>query len=299
MDLSGLFTAVVTPFTQDGKLDEKGLRDNIEFQIREGVDGIVALGTTGEDPTLTPAEQERVIAIARETTANQLPLVIGTGSYSTAITIEKTKKAKQAGADAALIVCPYYNRPTQEGLYQHFKAIAQAVDLPIIVYNHQGRTGQNLLTPTLKRIAEFQQVIGVKETSGNINQIMEVVQVLTAYRPNFKIVSGDDALAYPLMACGGHGVISVASNLIPSQMVEMVNAAWEQNYSYAREQHYKLLPFFNGESIETNPIPIKAAMNWWGMPAGQCRLPLYQLSPENAKIWKQIVDQYQPAESRK
>lgn len=281
--IRGLYTVLITPFDHHGHLDEEGLRQNIRFQLEHKIDGIVALGTTGECPTLSADEQIRVIKIAHEEIKGRIPLMIGTGSYSTEETLRRTRLAEEMGADSALIVTPYYNKPTQEGLYQHFKTVAQGVSIPICVYNVQGRTGQNIQTETLKRLADIPNIISVKEASGNISQICDVIELVAHYRPGFTVMSGDDALTLPLMALGGHGILSVVSNLVPQQMVELVKALNESDYELAREWHYRLLPFFKAAFIETNPMPIKAAMRLAGMPAGRCRLPLCDLQPENEK----------------
>lgn len=281
MIVKGAYTAIVTPFNENGELDEEGLRLNIRYQIKNGVDGIAALGTTGEAPTLSEQEKEKIICIASEETKGKIKLMVGTGSYSTQQTIENTKKAKKFGAEIVLIVIPYYNKPTQEGLYKHFKAVAEAVDIPIMVYNIQGRTGQNLQTETLKRLANIPNIIGVKEASGNILQMMEVIEAIHNQQPEFSVMSGDDALTLPLMTLGGHGIISVVSNLLPYQVKALVTALQEKEYEKARQIHYNLLPLFRNAFIETNPIPIKAAMKMKGMAAGSCRLPLCDLMPEN------------------
>jgi 4-hydroxy-tetrahydrodipicolinate synthase len=290
--VSGVYTAIVTPFNAKGDIDEQGLRHNIRFQIEKGIDGIVSLGTTGEEPTLSQAEKEIVIRIAREETLHLVPLVIGTGSYSTEQAIQNTHLAQKLGADLALIVTPYYNRPTQEGLYRHYQAVAHAVDIPILIYNIQSRTGQNLHTDTLMRLADIPNIIGVKEASGNIAQIGEVIERIGRHRPDFSIMCGDDALTLPVLALGGHGVISVVSNLLPDAVKSLVDTLLRGDFSLAREIHFCLMPLFRAAFIETNPIPIKTAMNLWEMAAGKCRLPLCDLSPENEIKLKQILQQY-------
>lgn len=281
LHLKGLYTVAITPFDEHGHLDEQGFRENLRFQLTHRVDGIVLLGTTGEAPTLTHEEQARIITIGAEEVKGKAVLMVGTGSYSTAEAIEKTAMAKKLGADVALIVTPYYNKPTQEGMYRHFKAIAEAVVLPICVYNIQGRTGTNMQTDTLARLAKIPQIISVKEASGNVSQMMEVIQQVAQYRPGFTVLSGDDALTLPLMALGGHGILSVVSNLCPQPMRQLVDACAKGDFAEARKLHYQLLPFFKAAFIETNPIPIKAAMQASGQAAGSCRLPLCDLMPEN------------------
>lgn len=277
----GVYTALITPFTPQFELNEEQLRANIRFQIENGVDGIVVLGTTGETPTLTDKEMKRIIQIAKEEVREKVKLIIGTGSYSTRQTIENTKQAIDLGADAALVVTPYYNKPTQEGLCLHFEALAKAVKFPILLYNIQGRTGVNIQTDTLKRIALIPEIIGVKDSSGNLPQVMDIVSEIVALRSDFLLFSGDDNFTYPLLTLGGCGVISVISNLIPQKMCQLVHLALSGNYSEAQKLHYELLPLFKSVFLETNPIPIKAMMNFCGKEAGPCRLPLSPLSEEN------------------
>lgn len=288
MFLKGLYTALITPFDASGHLDENGLRQIIRYQIQSGVDGIVLLGTTGEDPTLLPQEKERVIQIGVEEAKGKITLLVGTGSYSTQQTIENTRRAKRLGADAALVVTPYYNKPTQEGLFLHFQALSQAVDFPFVVYNISGRTGQNLLTSTLKRISSLPNYIGVKESSGNLLQIDEVIQAFKN-QPS-TVLSGDDTFTFPLMALGGHGIISVASNLVPKPIKKMVDACAKGDMITARNLHQQLYPLFNHIFIETNPIPIKTAMNMRGLPGGLCRLPLCNLIPDNETKLKSVIN---------
>lgn len=287
--IRGVFTAIVTPFTEQDELNEESLRQLIRFQIAAGVNGIVALGTTGEAPTLTAEEKERVIRIAREETRHKVHLMVGTGSYSTANTIANSLQAKDLGADSVLVVAPYYNKPTQEGLYLHYKALSDAMDIPIMVYNHQGRTGQNLQTETLARIAQLPYICGVKEASGNLSQMVDVMETIGRKYSHFSVMSGDDGLTLPCMAMGGDGIISVVSNLTPIQICALAEAASSGDYAKAREIHYALMPWFRAAFLETNPIPIKAAMNFTGLNAGGCRLPLCGLTPENEKKLKQVL----------
>lgn len=281
MLLRGTYTALVTPFLR-GKLDLDGLSRNIDDQIEQEIDGILVLGTTGETPTLSSEEKNAIIRLAVKKAKGKIPVMVGTGDYSTSHTLIETQKAKDLGADVALIVTPYYNKPTQMGIYQHFEKICTQVDIPVIVYNIPGRTGQNIETTTLKKIATLPNIIGVKEASGNMAQIIEVLHSLSENK-NFSVLSGDDMLALPLIAMGGHGVISVVSNLIPSSMVSMTQAALKNNFSLASQIHYKLFPLFKAAFIETNPIPIKYAMNLCGLAAGSTRLPLCELSKIHKK----------------
>lgn len=286
--IEGVYTAIVTPFLADGALDEEGLKVLISKQQEANVNGIVVLGTTGEAPTLTAAEKERVIKIARSMIGGKVQCIVGTGTNATATTIAETKKAFDLGADAALVATPYYNRPTQEGLYLHYKALAESTPLPLIVYNVPGRTSVNLLPSTLKRLAEFPTITSVKEASGNISQMMEIIESILPERPDFKVLSGDDNLTLPLMSLGGHGIISVVSNLVPELIVDLYQACEKNDWQTARKFHYELLPLFRSAFIETNPIPIKAMMRFAGLPAGPCRLPLTPLSAENERKIRQI-----------
>lgn len=280
MLLRGLFTALITPFNPEGNVDEVRLRRNIRAQIRNGVDGIVLLGTTGEAPTLTESEKKQIVRIGVEEAKGKILVLVGTGSYSTDRTIHDTRLAEESGADAALVVTPYYNKPTPEGLFKHFQALTNAVRIPICLYNIQGRTALNIDTQTLLRIADLQGIIGVKEASGNIGQIDDTVHAF-ADRPDFSILSGDDALTLPLMALGGHGVISVASNLIVKPIKELIRSCTAQEHDRALRLHRELRFLYKGLFIETNPIPIKAAMHFFQLDTGQCRLPLCEPSREN------------------
>lgn len=292
MQMKGLYTALITPFDSSGKLDELGLRNNLRFQLKHRVDGIVLLGTTGETPTLTAKEKERIIRIGVEEVKGNSQLIIGTGSNSTDQTIESTLKAKELGADCALVVIPYYNKPTSEGLYLHFKALSESTDIPVCVYNIPGRTGINLSVDTLKRIAKLPNIIGIKEASGNMIQMAEIIEQLIPHHPKFTILSGDDALTLPLLAVGGHGIISVASNLVPGPMKELVHAGLSGDFIKARQLHNHLAPLFRGLFIETNPMPIKAMMQICGMAAGPCRLPLCELQEDSKMKLSQLIQQF-------
>lgn len=287
--ISGFYTALITPFLDDGSLDEDGLRILLEKQVAGGADGVVILGTTGEAPTISAAEQQRIIAIAREEIPSPMRLVVGTGTYSTKKTLENTLEAQRAGADAAIIVTPYYNRPTQEGLYLHFKSVAEACSLPFIIYNIAGRTGQNMHTETLRRLMLFPNIVGVKEASGNIGQISDVIETARTQRPDFSVMSGDDALTLPIMALGGHGIISVIGNIVPEDVRALVDAAAQGDFATAQRLHYTLMPLVRMAFLETNPIPIKAAMRLLDMPSGHCRLPLCDLAPDNAEKLKLLL----------
>lgn len=287
--ISGFYTALITPFLDDGSLDEEGLRILLAKQVASGADGVVVLGTTGEAPTLSASENQRIIAIAREEIPPPMRLIVGTGTYSTKKTIENTLEAQRAGADAAIIVTPYYNRPTQEGLYLHFKSIAEACSLPFIIYNIAGRTGQNMHTETLRRLMLYPNIVGVKEASGNISQISDVIETARTQRTDFSVMSGDDALTLPIMALGGHGIISVIGNIVPDEVNALVDAASQGDIATAQRLHYALMPLVRMAFLETNPIPIKAAMRLLEMPSGHCRLPLCDLTPENGERLKLLL----------
>src|SRR3989339_990670 len=254
----GVYTAIITPFREDGSVDEACLKKLIDFNIKSGVSGIVPCGTTGESPTLSHQEHDRVIELTVQHVNKRVPVIAGTGSNSTTEAIRLTKHAEDAGADACLLVNPYYNKPTQEGLYRHFKAIADSVKFPCIIYNIKGRTGVNVETSTLMRLAkDCKNIVGVKEASSDLNQIKDVI----SKRPKgFCVLSGDDNMTLDLIKAGGDGVISVASNLVPDRMVAMVNAALNRNWAEAERINDELAPLFKAAFIETNPIPIKCAL---------------------------------------
>ena len=267
----GSIVALVTPF-RNGHVDEAKIRELVEFHVAHGTDGIVPCGTTGESPTLSHEEHRRVIEIVVETAGRRLAVIAGTGSNSTREAIELTRHAKAVGADGALLVNPYYNKPTQEGLYQHFRAIAEAVDLPLLVYNIAGRTAVNVETETLARLVkDCPNIVGVKEASGSLDQM---TQVILACGPEFSVLSGDDTLTLPLMSVGGRGVISVIANIVPKETAEMTHAALEGDWKRARELHLRLFPLARAAFIETNPIPIKEAMAMAQMIAPEFRLPM-------------------------
>jgi len=284
----GSMVAMVTPF-RDGKVDEAKLRELVEFHVKHGTDGLVPCGTTGESPTLSHAEHKRVVEIVIEAAAGRIPVIAGTGSNSTAEAIDMTVHAAKAGADAALLVSPYYNKPTQQGLYEHFRAIAQAAPgLPLIVYNIQGRTAVNVETDTLKRLSEIPNIVGVKEASGSLDQMTSVV---LACGPDFSVVSGDDSLTLPLMAVGGRGVISVVANILPKEVAELTHAALDGDWKRARELHWKLFPICRAMFVETNPIPVKEAMAMLGMIRAEWRLPMCPMSDANRERLRKVLVQ--------
>ncbi len=284
----GAIVAIVTPF-KDGRVDEAALRDLIEFQIANGTDGIVPCGTTGESSTLSHEEHDRVIEITIDAVKKRVPVIAGTGSNSTAEAIRLTKHAYDAGADGALMVCPYYNRPTQEGLYQHYKLVAEQVPIPIIVYNIPGRTGVNLTPETLARLAKIKNIVGVKEASGLIKQMSDVARICGK---DFTLLSGDDGFTLPLMAVGGHGVISVVSNIAPADMAGLTDAFFAGDLSKARELHHKMSPLIDMLFIETNPVPVKAALSMMGKIQYETRLPLCKMSDANYDKLKKAMQEY-------
>ncbi len=268
---TGCGTALVTPFTGSGALDEAGVRRLARRQIEAGIHFLVPCGTTGESPTLSRAERKRVVEIVVEESRGRVPVLAGAGGYDTREVIESARTMHEVGANGLLSVTPYYNKPTPEGLFRHYQAIAEATPLPIVVYNVPGRTGCNVDPTTLARLATLPTVAAVKEASGNMTQICEIVK---AAPPGFIVLSGDDALTLPVMAVGGRGIISVASNEVPAEMVQMVEAAERGDFPAAREIHGRLLPLFLANFAESNPIPVKAAMALMGLLEENYRLPM-------------------------
>jgi 4-hydroxy-tetrahydrodipicolinate synthase len=278
MEICGCGTALVTPFKKDGFLDLDALRRLVQFQLRGGVDFLVPCGTTGETPTLEHAEYVAVVRTVVEEVAGKIPVIAGVGGNNTRKVIELAAEVGGLGVQGILSVAPYYNKPTQEGLYQHFKAIADSTDLPMIVYNVPSRTSSNIEPATAARLSKIPNLIGIKEASGSIVQQMEV---LAAVEPGFLVLSGDDSFTFPLMALGGVGIISVISNEIPDQMARLAHLLLEGKLAEARKLHFSLLPLMQVNFIETNPIPVKAALAMMGMIEEVYRLPLVPLKPEN------------------
>ncbi|MEM2934624.1 MAG: 4-hydroxy-tetrahydrodipicolinate synthase [Methanocellales archaeon] len=283
----GVIPALVTPFTKENRIDEDGFGRNIEFVVKGGVSAIVPCGTTGEAATLSYEEHKRAIDIA--ISASKVPVIAGTGSNSTAEAIELTRYADKAGADACLVISPYYNKPNPTGLEMHYRELHKVTDLPIILYNVPGRTGRNVTPAEVAKLAKEGIIAGVKEASGDISQISEVIR-LTRDIKGFSILSGDDKLTLPILALGGHGVISVAANLVPEYMCAMYKAFKKGDLKKAQEIHFKLSPLFRDLFIETNPIPIKTAMNWKGLAAGNVRLPLGPMGKENEAILRKTIE---------
>jgi 4-hydroxy-tetrahydrodipicolinate synthase len=268
---TGVGTALVTPFARDGALDEAGVRRLARRQIDGGVDFLVPCGTTGESPTLTSDERLRVVELVVDEAAGRVPVLAGAGGYDTREVIESARRVKAAGAAGILSVTPYYNKPTQEGLYQHYRAIAGEVGLPVIVYNVPGRTGCNVEPATLVRLSEVPHIAGVKEASGNVSQMCDICRAVPG---DFVVLSGDDVLTLPLMAIGGHGIISVVANEAPAQMAEMVSRAARGDFGGARRIHHRLMPLMTANFVESNPIPVKAAMAAMGLLEEVYRLPM-------------------------
>jgi 4-hydroxy-tetrahydrodipicolinate synthase len=276
---------MVTPLDAKGKLDEDGLRKNVEFQIKHGIHGLVPVGTTGECATLDYDEHKRAIEVTVEAAKGRVPVMAGTGSNSTHEAIMLTRYAKEVGADAALSVVPYYNKPTQRGLYEHFKKVAETVNIPQFIYNIPSRTGVNIEPETVAKLSKVKNIAGIKEAN-NIEQVMHIIR--TTGR-DFAVFAGDDIMTFPTLALGGVGVISVASNIVPEKIARMVDAFFEGNIETSRELHHELLPLFKVLFIETNPAPVKAAMEMMGMAAGPLRLPLVEILPENKKKLRKVL----------
>jgi 4-hydroxy-tetrahydrodipicolinate synthase len=289
LDIQGCGTALVTPFRRDSSLDEAALRRLVQFQLREGIDFLVPCGTTGENPTLEHDEYLRVIQITLEEANGKVPVIAGVGGNNTKKVIENTRDVRALGVQGVLAVAPYYNKPTQEGLYQHFKAIAESTDLPVVLYNVPGRTASNIEPATVARLAKIPNIAAIKEASGSIVQQMEV---LNSVDPGFAVLSGDDAFMFPLMALGGKGVICTSSNQIPAPMTKLTHLLLENKYDEARKLHFQLLPLMQANFIETNPIPVKAGLAMMGMIEEVYRLPLVPMRPENrAKLEKVMAAQ--------
>jgi 4-hydroxy-tetrahydrodipicolinate synthase len=284
----GAIVAIVTPF-KNGKIDEHALRELIEIQILNGTDGIVPCGTTGESATLSHEEHDRVIEITIDAVKKRVPVIAGTGSNSTAEALRLTKHAYDAGADGALMVCPYYNKPSQEGMFQHFKLIAESVPIPIVLYNIPGRTGINLLPETVAKLSKIANITGIKEASGSLKQIMDIIQLCDS---DFYLLSGDDAIVLPILALGGKGVISVVSNVAPADMSGMNDAYEAGDIHKARGLHYKMAPLMDVLFIETNPVPVKAALSMMGMIEYELRLPLCKMSGDNDDKLRKVISDY-------
>ena len=285
----GAFVAIVTPFIDD-KIDEQGLIDLIEFQIENGTHGIVPCGTTGESATMSHEEHHRVVELTIKTVNGRVPVLAGTGSNSTSETIELTRHAKEAGAAGALVITPYYNKPSQEGLFQHFKTVAEEVDIPIIMYNVPSRTSINMLPATVARCAELKNIVGIKEATGNLNQISEVIRLCPA---DFAVMSGDDFTSMATVAVGGTGVISVTSNVDPKNMAAMMDAVLNDDMVKARELHYQLFPLMQAMFFDTNPVPAKTTLELMGkIKSASPRQPLWTMGDDALARMKKVIIEY-------
>jgi 4-hydroxy-tetrahydrodipicolinate synthase len=281
----GSIVAIVTPFRK-GKVDEKALGDLIEWHIAQGTNAIVPCGTTGESATLDYKEHYRVIDFTVKTVNKRVPVIAGTGANSTDETIEITEQARKSGADAALLVAPYYNKPTQEGLFRHYRAVAEKVDIPIVLYNVPGRTAVNILPPTVARLAEIRNIVAIKEATGDMKQVSEVLRLCG---DRIAVISGDDFTTLPLLALGGKGVISVSANVAPKDVSQMCSLWMKGQHDKARAIHYKLEPLNAAMFIETNPIPVKTALAMMGRIQEEFRLPLCEMSPANREKLKKVL----------
>ena len=283
---SGVYTALITPFNSDGSIDSESYRALIKNQIKEGISGLLPVGTTGESPTLSHKENLLVVEEAIKIANGKIPVVAGTGSNSTQEAIDMTKIAASMGADASLQVSPYYNKPTQEGLYRHFMTIADKCDIPLLIYNIKGRTGVNIETDTLMRLAKHENIVGVKEASGDIGQMMDVI----SRRPKgFSVMVGDDNIAFPFTALGGDGVVSVVSNIIPKKMETLISLTKAGKLEEARSIHYDILPLCKGMFLETNPIPVKSALSMMGQCLEEYRLPLTKPTTKTKDILRNLL----------
>jgi 4-hydroxy-tetrahydrodipicolinate synthase len=284
----GAITAIVTPF-KDGQFDEAAYRELIELQIKGGIHGIVPCGTTGESPTLSHAEHKRVVETCIDQVKKRVVVIAGSGSNNTAEALELTKHAESAGADAALMITPYYNKPTQEGLYQHYKTVASQTKIPIVVYNVPGRTSVNLLPETVARLAEFSNIVGLKDATGDLKQGCKTLELCG---DKITVLSGDDFTTFPLLCVGGMGVISVVSNVAPADMAGMCNAFFKGDLAQARALHYKMWPLMEAMFIETNPTPAKTALKMMGKITGEVRQPLCPMSQANEDKLRQVMQKY-------
>ncbi|MBC7962997.1 MAG: 4-hydroxy-tetrahydrodipicolinate synthase [Steroidobacteraceae bacterium] len=285
----GSIVAIVTPFKKDGAVDYEKLRELVEFQIANGTDAIVPCGTTGESSTLDYEEHDRVIEVVVEQVHKRIPVIAGTGSNSTREAIEMTRHAKELGADGCLLVTPYYNKPTQEGLYRHYMAVADAVDLPQILYNVPGRTGVNLLPETVARLAVHKNIVAIKEATGSLQQASEVIALCG---DQIDVLSGDDFITFPMMACGAKGVISVLANIMPRTVADLVDAFVAGDFETARQLHLKTLKIGNAMFIESNPVPVKTALELMGKASADVRLPLAPLGDASKARLTAIMKEY-------
>ena len=290
--IKGVLTALVTPFTPEGDLDESGWIANLHRQVEARVQGVVVLGTTGESPTVSSSERRRLIQLARETLPSSCTLWVGAGSASTQVSIALAQEAEDLGAEGLLVVVPYYNRPNQTGLLAHFQKVASATHLPLYLYNVPKRTGTFLEPETILELAQIPSIQGLKDASGALSDIQMIIEKIRIDRPDFSLLCGDDLWTLPFLVLGGDGVVSVMSNLFPKEMVRLVETCLEGQWNQGRELHYQLLPLFRALGVDTNPIPIKAAMKIFDIAAGPCRLPLTSLAPQHIQTLQHKLNQY-------
>lgn len=291
MNFEGTYVAMVTPFTEDKKIDEEGFRSNINFLIDQGVNGLVAAGTTGESATLTHDEHQKVIEIMVDEVNGRVQTIAGTGSNATSEAINLTKFADDINADAALVITPYYNKPQQHALVEHFRTVAEVSDIPIIAYNVPSRTGLNIDVDTVVELAKIDNVDAIKEASGSLDKVSDIYRALSreGLEDDFNILSGEDALTLPIMAIGGTGVISASANVDAKRMVLMVDSILNDDYDRAFELHYEMLDVIRALFVETNPVPVKTAMNLMGLPSGPLRQPLWEMKEENLEVLKKAL----------
>lgn len=286
MFFKGSYVALVTPYKNDGSIDEEKIRELVNYHVANGTSGIVPCGTTGESPTLSFEEHERIIKIVVEETKGRIQVVAGAGSNSTREAIELTKYAKEAGADAVLSICPYYNKPTQDGMFAHFEAIAKTVDIPVMLYNVPGRTGVNLLPKTVEKLTGLKNIKGIKEASGNLEQVCDIINICG---DKIDLLSGDDALLLPMMSVGAKGVVSVTANFMAKEVSDLIKLFESGNLKGAQELHNKLFKISKNMFIETNPVPVKAVMSMLGMVPEDVRLPLVKITPGSAELLKNLL----------
>lgn len=288
---TGLYTALITPFHKDGSLNLEGFRFLIQRQIEADVDGIIILGTTAESPTLSLDEKKEIMLQARALWPKKT-LLVGTGNYSTELTIQMTQLAYELGADGALIISPYYNKPSQEGLYQHYQKIASSCQIPIILYNNFPRTAVHIDLGIFERLLKIENIVGIKEASGNLSHVSEEIVIGLQKKSAFSILASDDYMTLPFYALGAHGVVSAISNLFPTKMKQFVNACHKKDFDEARELHYEFFPLFKALSLESNPIPVKAMMQMCDLPSGNPRLPLVPLSTSHQDQISRLLKEY-------
>lgn len=293
MNFEGTYVAMVTPFTEDDKIDEEGFRSNINYLINQGVNGLVAAGTTGESATMTHDEHREIIEILIDEVDGRVETIAGTGSNATSEAIGLTKFAEDAGADAALVITPYYNKPQQHALVEHYRTISEVSDIPIIAYNVPSRTGLNMDVETIVELAKIDNVDAVKEASGSVDKVSDIYRALSreGLEEDFNILSGEDSLTLPIMAVGGTGVISASANVDAKRMVLMVDSILNDDYARAFELHYEMLDVIRALFVETNPVPVKTAMNLMGLPAGHLRQPLWEMKEESLEVLKKALSE--------